>query len=149
LASNAPKSPIKIAASLKRNSKAHAPVRCVNLRRADHSVRTQRKLTAGAGHPHTADNRYARVAVWGRGGLPRVVSSLRLRWARIKKEGGAPRDGNGTRYPKPDGVFALLGYGFGSISLPMGLLMGSNGNPTGTWVWVCSSTTHTRKPMGF
>jgi hypothetical protein len=54
-------------------------------------------------------------------------------------------------YPLPETrwVFALLGYGFGSIYVPMGLLMGSNGNPMGTWAWVCSSTTHTRKPMGF
>jgi hypothetical protein len=59
------------------------------------------------------------------------------------------RDGNGYPLPETRWVFALLRYGFGSISLPMGLLMGSNGNPTGTWAWVCSSTTHTRKPMGF
>jgi hypothetical protein len=59
------------------------------------------------------------------------------------------RDGNGYPLPETRWVFALLGYGFGSISLPMGLLMVSNRNPTGTWVWVCSSTTHTRKPMGF
>jgi hypothetical protein len=57
-----------------------------------------------------------------------------------------PRDGNGYPLPETRWVFALLGYGFGSISLPMGLLMDSNGNPTGTWAWVCSSTTHTRKP---
>ena len=59
------------------------------------------------------------------------------------------RDGNGYPLPETRWVFALLGYGFGSIFVPMGLLMGSNGNPTGTWAWVCSSTTHTRKPMGF
>jgi hypothetical protein len=59
------------------------------------------------------------------------------------------RDGNGYPLPETRWVFALLGYGFESISLPMGLLMGSNENPTGTWAWVCSSTTHTRKPMGF
>jgi hypothetical protein len=62
---------------------------------------------------------------------------------------GGGRDGNGYPLPETRWVFALLGYGFGSISLPMGLLMGSNRNPTGTWAWVCSSTTHTRKPMGF
>jgi hypothetical protein len=48
---------------------------------------------------------------------------------------GAPhmyRDGNGYPLPETRWVFALLGYEFGSISLPMGLLMGSNGNPTGT-----------------
>jgi hypothetical protein len=59
------------------------------------------------------------------------------------------RDGNGYPLPEIRWVFALLGYVFGSISLPMGLLMGSNGNLTGMWSWVCSSTTHTRKPMGF
>jgi hypothetical protein len=59
------------------------------------------------------------------------------------------RDGNGYPLPETWWVFALLGYGFGSIFVPMGLLMGSNGNPTGTWAWVCSSTTHTRRPMGF
>jgi hypothetical protein len=43
------------------------------------------------------------------------------------------RDGNEYPLPETRWVFALLGYGFGSIFLPMGLLMGSNGNPTGTW----------------
>jgi hypothetical protein len=43
------------------------------------------------------------------------------------------RDGNGYPLPETRWVFALLGYGFESISVPMGLLMGSNGNPTGTW----------------
>jgi hypothetical protein len=43
------------------------------------------------------------------------------------------RDGNGYPLPETRWVFALLGYGFGSISLPMGLLMGSNGNPMGMW----------------
>jgi hypothetical protein len=41
------------------------------------------------------------------------------------------RDGNGYPLPETRWVFALLGYGFGSISVPMSLLMGSNGNPTG------------------
>jgi hypothetical protein len=59
------------------------------------------------------------------------------------------RDGNGYPLPETRWIFALLGYGFESISLPMGLLMGLNGNPTGMWAWVCSSTTHTRKPMSF
>jgi hypothetical protein len=43
------------------------------------------------------------------------------------------RDGNGYPLPEIRWVFALLGYGFESISLSMGLLMGSNGNPTSTW----------------
>jgi hypothetical protein len=59
------------------------------------------------------------------------------------------RDSNGYPLPKTRWVFALIGCGFGLISLPIGLLMGSNGNPTGTWACVFSSTTHTRKPMGF
>jgi hypothetical protein len=45
---------------------------------------------------------------------------------------GTTRDGNGYPLPETWWVFALLGYGFGSISLPMDLLMGSNGNPMGT-----------------
>jgi hypothetical protein len=53
-----------------------------------------------------------------------VVALAKYVWA---------RDGNGYPLPKTRWVFALLGYGFGSISVPMGLLMGSNGNPTGTW----------------
>jgi hypothetical protein len=48
------------------------------------------------------------------------------------------RDGNG--YPKPETRwgFTPLGYGFGSIFIPMGLLMGINVYPTGSWVrvWV-------------
>jgi hypothetical protein len=63
--------------------------------------------------------------------------------------GAQTRDGNGYPLPETRWVFALLGYRFGSISLPMDLLMSSNGYPTGTWAWVRSSTTHTRKPMGF
>jgi hypothetical protein len=59
------------------------------------------------------------------------------------------RDGNGYPLPETRWVFAILGYGFGSISVPMGLLMGSNGNPTGTWAWVCSSTTIPANPWGF
>jgi hypothetical protein len=58
-------------------------------------------------------------------------------------------DGNGYLLPETRWIFALLGYEFELISLPMGLLLGSNGNPTGMWVWVCTSTTHTCKPMGF
>jgi hypothetical protein len=59
------------------------------------------------------------------------------------------RDGNG--YPKPETrwVFTPLGYGFGSIFIPMGLLMGINIYPTGLWVRVCSYSTQTREPMGF
>jgi hypothetical protein len=75
---------------------------------------------------------------------PHVIATLHSRAASL-----VSRDGNGYPLPETRWVFALLGYGFGSISLPMGLLMGSNGNPTGTWAWVCSFTTHTRKPMGF
>jgi hypothetical protein len=64
---------------------------------------------------------------------------------------GSPAGGDGNGYPLPETwwVFALLGYEFGLISIYMSLLMGSNGNPMGTWAWICSSTTHTRKPMGF
>jgi hypothetical protein len=59
------------------------------------------------------------------------------------------RDGNG--YPKPETrwVFTLLGYGFGSIFIPMGLLMGINVYPTGSWVRVCSYSTQTHEPVGF
>jgi hypothetical protein len=45
----------------------------------------------------------------------------------------AIRDDNGYPLSETRWIFALLAYEFGSISLPMGLLMGSNGNPTGTW----------------
>jgi hypothetical protein len=60
-----------------------------------------------------------------------------------------PRDGNG--YPKPETrwVFTLLGYGFGSILIPMGLLMGINLYPAGLWVQVCSYSTQTRESVGF
>jgi hypothetical protein len=61
----------------------------------------------------------------------------------------ATRDGNG--YPKPETrwVFTPLGYGFGSIFIPMGLLMGINVYPAGSWVRVCSYSTQTREPVGF
>jgi hypothetical protein len=59
------------------------------------------------------------------------------------------RDGNG--YPKPGTrwVFTPLGYEFGSILIPMVLLMGINLYPTGLWVQVCSYSTQTREPVGF
>jgi hypothetical protein len=79
----------------------------------------------------------------------RVSRKAEVLSARQGWHGSMGRDGNGYPLPETRWVFALLGYGFGSISLPMGLLMGSIRNPTGTWAWVCSSTTHTRKPMGF
>jgi hypothetical protein len=61
----------------------------------------------------------------------------------------ASRDDNG--YPKPETrwVFTPLGYGFGSIFIPMGLLMGINLYPAGLWVRVCSYSTQTREPVGF
>jgi hypothetical protein len=70
------------------------------------------------------------------------------RWTYIALIGIA-RDGNG--YPKPETrwVFTPLGYGFGSIFIPMGLLMGINVYPTGLWVRVCSYSTQTREPVGF
>jgi hypothetical protein len=79
----------------------------------------------------------------------RAINNSSLRSLQLLVESWTARDGNGYPLPETRWVFALLGYRFGSISLPMGLLMGSNGNPTGTWAWVCSSTTHTRKPIGF
>jgi hypothetical protein len=59
------------------------------------------------------------------------------------------RDGNG--YPKLETrwVFTLLGYGFGLIFIPMGLLMDINVYPTGSWVRVCSYSIQTREPVGF
>jgi hypothetical protein len=51
---------------------------------------------------------------------------------RSLESGSVPiRDGNG--YPKPETrwVFTPLGYGFGSIFIPIGLLMGINLYPTG------------------
>jgi hypothetical protein len=75
------------------------------------------------------------------------------RTGRTQRKGSAQsagsRDGNG--YPKPETrwVFTPLGYGFGSIFKPMGLLMGINVYPTGLWVRVCSYSTQTREPMGF
>jgi hypothetical protein len=47
------------------------------------------------------------------------------------RDGG--RDGNG--YPKPETrwFFTPLGYGFGSIFIPMGLLMGINLHPASLW----------------
>jgi hypothetical protein len=69
--------------------------------------------------------------------------------ARSAQKSGTRRDGNG--YPKPETrwVFTPLGYGFGSILIPMGLLMGINLYPTGLWVRVCSYSTQTREPVGF
>jgi hypothetical protein len=40
-------------------------------------------------------------------------------------------------------------YGFGSIFIPMGLLMGINLYPTSSWVRVCSYSTQPREPIGF
>jgi hypothetical protein len=66
-----------------------------------------------------------------------------------KKDFVRSRDGNG--YPKPETrwVFTPLGYGFRSIFIPTGLLMGINLYPAGLWVRVCSYSTQTRGPVGF
>ena len=45
--------------------------------------------------------------------------------------------------------FTLLGQGYGSISLPMGSLIGKKLDPTGLWAWVWEYSTQTRKFMGF
>jgi hypothetical protein len=76
-----------------------------------------------------------------------MSSTETRRWAGA--ESYMTRDGNG--YPKPETrwVFTPLGYGFGSIFKPMGLLMGINLYPTGLWVRVCSYSTQTREPVGF
>jgi hypothetical protein len=97
-----------------------------------------------------ADAAGRRRAPAGRGACMRaIVTAMGCRpdqcaWASLTS-----RYGNGYPLPETRWVFALLGYGFRSISLSMGLLMGSNRNPTGTWACVCSSTTDIRKPMGF
>jgi hypothetical protein len=59
------------------------------------------------------------------------------------------RDGNGYPQPKTRWVFTPLGYGFGSIFIPMDLLMGINLYPAGLWVRVCSYSTQTCEPVGF
>jgi hypothetical protein len=46
----------------------------------------------------------------------------------------ATRDGNGYPKPKTRWVFTPLGYRFGSIFIPMGLLMDINLYLTGLWV---------------
>jgi hypothetical protein len=46
-------------------------------------------------------------------------------------------------------VFTPLGYEFGSIFILMGLLIGINIYPTGSWVRVCFYSTQTREPVGF
>jgi hypothetical protein len=71
------------------------------------------------------------------------------RTQRMNRDSVTIRDGNG--YPKPETrwVFTPLGYEFGSIFILMGLLMGINVYPTGSWVRVCSYSTQTREPMGF
>jgi hypothetical protein len=60
------------------------------------------------------------------------VGFLSFRLLSYKNPSLQSRDDNGYPLLETRWVFALLGYEFGSISLPMGLLMGSNGNPMGT-----------------
>jgi hypothetical protein len=59
--------------------------------------------------------------------------SERWRNATFSASGVEMGDGNGYPLLEIWWIFALLGYEFGSISVLMSLLMGSNGNPTGTW----------------
>jgi hypothetical protein len=58
------------------------------------------------------------------------------------------RDGNG--YPKPEYPTSFTRYegGYGMISLPAGMLTGKNLYPLGRRVRVRVGTTHTRLPMG-
>jgi hypothetical protein len=76
------------------------------------------------------------------------VASLPFRYTR-RGARDRPKDGNGYPKPKTRWVFTPLGYGFGSIFIPMDLLMGINVYPTGSWVRVCSYSTQTREPVGF
>jgi len=108
----------------------------------------------GINSPHPPTSRYQHSSVHGRtrqSGAPTVLhwcANSRLQRLVLTASRWA-RDGNG--YPKPETrwVFTPLGYGFGSIFIPMGLLMGINVYPTGSWVRVCSYSTQTREPVGF
>jgi hypothetical protein len=82
----------------------------------------------------------------GSRGLRCVKSVASATWENSRCAG---KDDNGYPWPETRRVFTLLGHGYGSISLPMSLLMGKKLNPVGLWAWVWACSTQTRKPMGF
>jgi hypothetical protein len=59
-----------------------------------------------------------------------------------------PRDVNGDPIPDNPWGIPLLGYGYGTKIVPMGMDMGQNLHPLGKWVWVWEAIIRTRLPMG-
>lgn len=54
----------------------------------------------------------------------------------------------GTHDPDTRWVFTLLEANYVLTLILMGLLIGENSYPLGTWVWLYSLPTHTHKPVG-
>jgi hypothetical protein len=98
--------------------------------------------------------------------LPHVVWSLRTQPSR-ELHGNTPffmvygseavlpadlrfgaRDVNGDPIPANPWGIHLLGYGYGTKIVPMGMDMGQNLHPLGKWVWVWEAIIRTRLPMG-
>jgi hypothetical protein len=58
------------------------------------------------------------------------------------------RDVNGDPIPANPWGIPLLGYGYGTKIVPMGMDMGQNLHPLGKRVWVWEAIIRTRLPMG-
>jgi hypothetical protein len=58
------------------------------------------------------------------------------------------RDVNGDPIPDNPWGIPLLGYGYGTKIVPMGMDMGQNLHPLGKRVWVWEAIIRTRLPMG-
>jgi hypothetical protein len=58
------------------------------------------------------------------------------------------RDVNGNPIPANPWGIPLLGYGYGTKIIPMGMDMGQNLHPLGKRVWVWEAKIRTRLPMG-
>ena len=77
-----------------------------------------------------------------------VVSPLRHRFALFHLRACTTRDVNGDPIPANPWGIPLLGYGYGTKIVPMGMDMGQNLHPLGKRVWVWEAIIRTRLPMG-
>jgi hypothetical protein len=108
---------------------------------------TSTKLRATHGDPQEA-----RICLEG---IPRkwirkvLYGSLPGRKPKLPKPPSLPsRDVNGDPIPDNPWGIPLLGYGYGTKIIPMGMDMGQNLHPLGKRVWVWEAIIRTRLPMG-
>jgi hypothetical protein len=77
-----------------------------------------------------------------------VISHAKKLWLFVSFSFPAGRDVNGDPIPDNPLGIPLLGYGYETKIVPMGMDMGQNLHPLGKRVWVWEAIIRTRLPMG-